>query len=72
MILMMIHATAAESVMRSASVHEFQEGDGRGSILRVGWGTERRGRPRRDLRRRGTSLKIPRRQKCSEVRAYMT
>lgn len=36
MILMMIHATAAESVMRSASVHEFQEGDGRGSILCVG------------------------------------
>ena len=37
----MIHATAAESVMRSASVHEFQKGDGRaegGSILCLGGG----------------------------------
>ena len=35
----MIHATAAESVMRSASVHEFQKGDGRaeGGIYLVCW-----------------------------------
>lgn len=35
-----------------------------------GWGQN--SDPRRDPRRRGTSLKIPRRQKYSEVHAYIT
>ena len=54
-------------MLRSASVHEFQGGEG---AIMCGWGQN--SDPRRDLRGRGTSLKIPRRQKYSEVHAYIT